>query len=155
MDAKSPPSESTQASPTPQRISTRADWPIFRGDPGLQGRSPGEAHQRPGLAWRVKLEQDILTTPVIYNGKVFIACDDGLLYALKQEDGSELWRLDEGFGFESSPFLSEGRLYVGSLDGVFYCLNATNGEVIWQLKLQAQISASANDIATTTAKGAT
>jgi len=138
--------EKTQADEPAQRESTVAQWPIFRGDSRLQGRSPGDATQMPSTAWRVQLEQDILTTPVIAKGSIYVACDDGLLYCLEADTGKERWRFDNGFGFEASPFFSDDKIYIGSLDGLFYCLDAATGEHQWLFKREAQISGSANKL---------
>ena len=130
----------------PARVPTTAEWKIFRGDAGLRGQSPGDASERPGVAWRTKLEEDVIAAPVVAAGSVFVACEDGLIYSLDEETGSENWRFDNDFGFEASPLFSDGRIFIGSLDGIFYCLDAATGELIWENRRETKIAASANTI---------
>ena len=73
------------------------------------------------------------------NDNVYFGCGD-YLYALKQTDGSQVWRVspagtgsDTRFS-EASPALYNGRLYVGSNwfgSSRLFCLDATSGAVVW------------------------
>jgi len=144
------PDTAADAAVPPQTV---AEWPLFRGDPGLAGFSPGDITRPPSTRWRVDLGQRLLSTPVIADGRVFASGYDGLLYALDIEDGSELWRFDNGFGFEASPLYHDGRIYIGALDGNFYCLDADTGELLWERVIEGKIAAAANRVRTVSEDG--
>ncbi len=139
----------TSESPEPIRETTVAQWPVFRGDPRLRGRSPGDATHPPRMVWRVNLGQDVASTPVIAEDRVFVACEDGLVFALNASDGTGIWHFDNGFGFEASPLFHDGKIYIGSLDGIMYCLDADSGELVWKENREGKISGSANFIEVT------
>jgi outer membrane protein assembly factor BamB len=76
--------------------------------------------------------------PIINNGVVFVASgydfinnkESGSLYALKEEDGTQLWKSLDGQGFSSGPSYANGKLYINSDDGNLYLLDAATGNII-------------------------
>jgi outer membrane protein assembly factor BamB len=55
---------------------------------------------------------------------VYVASDDGMLYALDPADGSEKDRFDAGDSIWAAPLLEEGVVYVASVDGKLHALDA-------------------------------
>src|SRR5207244_3648842 len=52
-----------------------------------------------------------ITSPAVGDGKVFISTNDGILHALRIEDGHELWHFNWLRMGYSSPLYREGRVY--------------------------------------------
>ena len=75
--------------------------------------------------------------PVIDEKHVYFGADDGVMHAVDQKSGEEVWRFKMlGFGTKgktifSSPALHDGLLYFGAYDGNFYALDAATGKQIW------------------------
>lgn len=73
-----------------------------------------------------------IASPAVGDGKVFISTNDGILHALRIEDGSEVWRIDwKKMGY-SSPLYRDGRVYCALGDeGKTFCVEADSGKFIW------------------------
>lgn len=82
----------------------------------------------------------IRSTPLVADGKIFVAGMRDVLTCLNMEDGKILWQMDfvkelktplPSFGFASSPIYSDGKLVVQAGSGVIQ-LDAENGKILWQ-----------------------
>jgi hypothetical protein len=65
----------------------------------------------------------------VANGVVYIASNDGELFALNASTGAKLWTFTSGDLIGSSPAVANGIVYVGSTNT--YALNATTGAKLW------------------------
>jgi outer membrane protein assembly factor BamB len=101
------------------------------------------------VAWRAELEGETYTTPVVWDGKVYVGSgwmnDDGnndILYCHDADSGEELWRFEcakgsqSDFGLCSTPFIEDGLIYFGASDFLVYCMEAKTGEVVWSRDLE-------------------
>ena len=134
--------------PDNQRESTRnlqsTAWSIFRGNPALTGVAADGIPENPTLLWTFETGGEIVSTPVIGSGQVFVSSTGGKVYALDIAEGSLIWSFDAGDAVEASPMLLDGILYVGSLEGNFFALSAETGQVLWKAALGSGIYGSAN-----------
>jgi outer membrane protein assembly factor BamB len=73
-----------------------------------------------------------IASPAIGDGLVYISTNDGILHALRIEDGSEAWRIDwQKMGY-SSPLFHDGRIYCALSDeGKVFCADAKTGAILW------------------------
>ena len=81
-----------------------------------------------------------ITSPAVGNGKVFVSTNDGILHALKIENGDEVWNVDwKKMGY-SSPLFHDGRVY-GALsdEGKVFCVDADTGDFKWTAETGAVI----------------
>jgi outer membrane protein assembly factor BamB len=82
-------------------------------------------------------------TPAGGNNKVvYIASENGKLYALDAGTGNEVWnfQLNTAGGRTaqfSSPAFAGGIIYVGSTDQNIYAVNASTGKEVWHYKTQS------------------
>ena len=107
--------------------------------------------QRAGeLIWCFLTEGRLFGSPVLYEGNIYVADDEGIVYALNASaDSSDnpnddpsicqrdnvVWQEEIGTKrFWSTPALSEGVLYIGSMDKGLYALDASSGDVKWAFK---------------------
>jgi len=76
------------------------------------------------------------SSPVADGRHVFVGDDDGVMHAVRIDDGMRAWSfvaLGSGRkGIRSTPLLHEGRLYFGAYNGCLYCLEADSGREIWR-----------------------
>ncbi len=71
------------------------------------------------------------SSPVVYDGTVFVGSSDDYVYALDADTGEEEWTFRTGSGVTSSPAVVDGTLYVGSLDDRVYALSTADGTERW------------------------
>ena len=65
--------------------------------------------------------------------RVFVADEEGYVYAVALDDGAELWkRLTDAERFWSGPAAADGVVYIGGMDKSVYALDAESGELIWR-----------------------
>lgn len=62
---------------------------------------------------------------------VYVGSDDGNVYAVNAETGTEVWSFNTNGGVWSSPTVSEGTVYVGNDNGTVYAIDATDGTEVW------------------------
>jgi outer membrane protein assembly factor BamB len=70
--------------------------------------------------WAAPTGAQVLSSPAVANGVVYVGADDGKLYAFDAVRGSELWTATTGGAVDSSPAVANGMVYVGSNDGKLY-----------------------------------
>ena len=91
-----------------------ANWPMFRGGPGLTGVASGSLPDKPELLWSFKTGESVKSSAAIVPGRVFIGSDDGNLYALNLSDGKKVWTFKNGGAV--SPLLGGGSPGVWRID---------------------------------------
>lgn len=64
-------------------------------------------------------------------GIVFTASRDGVLHALREKDGTALWRFPTSEPIVESPVVLEGRVYFTTQPGGLYSLDAQTGAELW------------------------
>jgi len=94
------------------------------------------------LIWRYKTGSEIYSSPIVYNGKVYVGSDDYYLYCINADNGKLIWRYKTEFWIYSSPTVYNGKVYIGSCDHYLYCINADNGLPIWRYKTESDIYSS-------------
>jgi outer membrane protein assembly factor BamB len=93
------------------------------------------------IAWKFKAKGAINTAVTLDNGSVYFGSNGGVLYALKEEDGSLIWRtrvsaVEKGARKHFTvPLVAEGKMYVGGANKNLYCLDAAAGAILWETEL--------------------
>jgi len=84
------------------------------------------------LLWAFRTADPVYYYPSVLNDIVYVNSDNGTLYALKAQDGSQIWQAVFGQGdhADDSPAVTSGLVYVGTRNG-YYAFNATDGSQIW------------------------
>ena len=77
--------------------------------------------------WRFEARGDILSSPAVVDGVVYVGSKDNYVYALDATTGWESWHLETGGQVLSSPTVVNGVVYIGSDDGYVYALDAGGG----------------------------
>lgn len=94
------------------------------------------------LKWKFSTDEISLelAKPVINNGIIYLASwysanhstEPGSLYAIKESDGSQIWKGLRGQGFKSGPVYADGKLFINSDDSNIYAVDAVTGTPIWK-----------------------
>ena len=83
------------------------------------------------LDWQYTTGDQIISTPAVANGVVYVGSFDNNVYALNALTGAKLWSYATGGPVYSSPAVANGVVYVGSDDQNVYALNALTGAKLW------------------------
>jgi outer membrane protein assembly factor BamB len=112
---------------------------MFRGGPAHLGIYQGGGSTLVGLAWRAPTDGDVVSSPTIAGGVVYIGSNDGHVYALDLTSGDRRWRTDLGSQVSSSPAVGGGLIYATAGDGSVHALDATTGARRWRIATRALI----------------
>ena len=106
---------------------------MFRGGPAHRGVYEGGGPTLLGLAWRAPTDGDVVSSPAVANGVVYVGSGDGGLYALDLGTGARRWRYDAGAPVSSSPAVGGGLIYATARDGSIFAVDAASGSRRWRL----------------------
>lgn len=81
--------------------------------------------------WKVDVDADLVSAVGAGNGLVLVGTSEGILIALRQEDGHEIWRTPLSSEMLAAAQVDEDIVVVQTMDGKATGLNALNGEKIW------------------------
>lgn len=110
------------------------DWPTYRSSPSRSGIAKTEVSTKLNEAWKVAIGGK-LSSPVIANGKVYVAAvDEHTVHALDAKTGESKWSYTAGGRIDSPPTIYKGGVYFGSADGWVYALNEDNGKLAWRYR---------------------
>jgi outer membrane protein assembly factor BamB len=89
------------------------------------------------VLWTYDCGEELVTVPVLADGKVLVASQSATLYAIEAADGKWVWqyRRTPPAGFilrgASTPVVRDGVVYLGFSDGHAAALDAKTGGAIW------------------------
>ena len=92
-------------------------------------------------AWRAELKAAVTSSPRSYDGKIYVGCRDGSLYAYTSE-GKLLWSYRSGAGIGASPCVAGGRVICANYRGDLFCLDANTGVAMWSFAARSKIVSS-------------
>jgi outer membrane protein assembly factor BamB len=112
---------------------------MFRGDLQHSGVYPAVGiTQSAAVKWRFKTNGQVLSSPAVADGTIYIGSSDHHLYAVDLRTGAQKWKFTAGSRITSSPAVADGRVYFGSYDGNFYALDAASGQLCWKFQTQGE-----------------
>ena len=106
--------------------------PMFRNDAAHSAVYSGDVPQLHGLKWTFHTRGEVVSSPAIVDGVVYVGSNDGKLYAVDAGSGSQKWAFKTHARIPSSPAVSHGVVYFGSYDGNFYAVDAAAGTLKWK-----------------------
>jgi outer membrane protein assembly factor BamB len=83
------------------------------------------------LVWDQTLGNEVVSTPAVADGSVYIGSSDARLYALDATTGDEDWTYDMGDWIWASPAIGGGSVFVADFDSVVAAVDARTGEERW------------------------
>lgn len=90
------------------------------------------------VVWHFTSES-MLTVPASFgDGKIVQPGDDGNLYVLSSQDGSEIFRTRLG-GELVSPAAVSDKIYIGDISGSVYGIDLSTGAIAWETKLKGPV----------------
>jgi outer membrane protein assembly factor BamB len=113
------------------------DWPTFHYDVARTGYTASLAPNTPVSLWNSTLPNAIYSSPVVFNGKVYVGCDNDKIYAMDAKTGNQLWNFTMNNRIRGTPTVARlsgesfDRVYVACDGNWFCCINASTGQQIW------------------------
>jgi outer membrane protein assembly factor BamB len=112
---------------------TFADDAMFRGNPQHTGVYSGAGvPQFTKIKWQFHTQGQILSSPAVAGGTLYVGSSDHFLYALDLATGALKWKFQTDGRITSSPAVSAGIVYFGSYDSNFYAVDAATGQLKWK-----------------------
>ncbi|QTA38771.1 PQQ-binding-like beta-propeller repeat protein [Thermosipho ferrireducens] len=87
--------------------------------------------------WSFSIDSDITGRPAVYNGTVYFATTNGIVFAV--ENGKELWRYRLPFIVTGHVTVDGNNVYVASWDDNIYSLSLS-GKLLWKTKLDSDVT---------------
>ncbi|MDZ7687534.1 MAG: PQQ-binding-like beta-propeller repeat protein [Halobacteriales archaeon] len=112
----------------PTVSASRSDWEKPRYDTANTANAPEGPGVRTRETWFT--DADVVGTPVVADGTVFVAESEGKIHGFDAEDGEHVWDFDTEGRVRSSASYHDGTVYV-TADAVTYALDADDGTVRW------------------------
>ncbi len=115
------------------------EWPQLGNTPQRTGYSPVKIAPPFEEKWRVCLSDfevgnNILRTvqPIVAEGKVYLGCKNGRLFALDARSGAVEWTYVAGGAICHTAAYAEGKVFAPAMDGCVYALGAGSGAEVWR-----------------------
>ena len=112
-----------------------ADWPMFRGNAARTGFTAEQAYPPFTAAWEFQVQGDVISSPVVYDGKVYFGARSGSVYALDARTGELVWDYSSDGWIDASPAVSSAAVFAPSMDGLLYALDRGDGSLLWSAEL--------------------
>jgi len=98
------------------------------------------------VSWKFTMGQEqqkdmwdyFYSSPIVYNGDVFVGCGNGKLYSIDPENGKKNFEFATDGIVHVKPVVYKDRIYFGSYDGFFYGINASDGSLAWKFDTHGQ-----------------
>ena len=84
------------------------------------------------IFWEFETGDHVQSSPTVVGGIIYVGSDDGTLYAVEAETGTEQWTFETGDSIQSSPTVVDDIVYFGSQDNILYAVDTASGEEIWR-----------------------
>jgi outer membrane protein assembly factor BamB len=109
-----------------------ADWPMFRGSLTHAAATADNVAPPLSLHWSFQAGKEIVSSPSVAAGVVYVGARDNKLYALNASTGAKLWEFQTGGWVDSSPAVAGAAVYFTSRDGFLYALDKASGALVWK-----------------------
>jgi len=112
---------------------------MFRGNPQHTGVYAGRSvPQFARIKWKFHTNNQVLSSPAVADGTVYVGSNDHFLYALDAATGALRWKFKTDGRITSSPAVSEGLVYFGSFDSNIYAVDVATGQLKWKFKTEGE-----------------
>jgi outer membrane protein assembly factor BamB len=113
-----------------QRQALLDGWAGFRGGPGHDGAASVGLVGNPVARWTAHLGAPVKNNIAVMGEFAFVSTEDGILHALRIDDGIEQWTFEAGTSL-TGPVASKDLVYVTDGRGILHALDVTTGSLRW------------------------
>jgi outer membrane protein assembly factor BamB len=138
--------EEPEAKPPPPKKAIARPWPTYGYDIGRTHISPYRHRPAYKRLWKIDAHDTLEFPPTVGYGRVYLAQQKGLFFALDAKTGRVDWRKSLGRCAASSPTIGKGVVYVSYMhdvpclqdqagaNGFVVAWNARNGKELWRFE---------------------
>jgi outer membrane protein assembly factor BamB/formylglycine-generating enzyme required for sulfatase activity len=104
---------------------------LWRGNAGRTGEFAGTGPLRaPRELWRFNAGAPIRSSPVVFDGVVYVGSENGILFAIDLATGAEKWRYAAAAPVIASPAVFAGKVFILNARGM-HAVDAVTGAAAW------------------------
>jgi outer membrane protein assembly factor BamB len=92
--------------------------------------------------WSRRVGGDVVHTPAIAHGMVYVTTSRGKVMALDTGSGSTRWSTDLKMDITAAPTVAGASVLIGTEKGLVFGLEAHSGDVLWKFRAAGEISGS-------------
>ena len=92
--------------------------------------------------WTFQCEDEIRSTPIHYDGSIYIGSYDHNLYCLNAVTGEFQWKYATDSGIVTRPAVYENNIYFGSEDQRLHVVSVRSGKVVWTYYTEGAVRSS-------------
>ena len=118
---------------------------IIRSEEGADGKMIGVntgGLAQAGLVWKFQTGDEVRSSPVVADGRVYIGSYDKHLYALDAKNGEPAWSFATEGGICGTPAAWKHLVFIGSEDFNVYGVDALTGQEVWTYRTWQQVRGS-------------
>jgi len=119
------------------------EWSTFHRELGRDGHlADGAGPANPAIAWSFETGDYVYSSPILYDGKVYVGSGDHSFYCLDALTGELYWSFPTADVIQGTATINDGWVYLPSYDGNLYCLDAETGVEKWSFPTGGDIFSS-------------
>ncbi|OGN76226.1 MAG: protein kinase [Chloroflexi bacterium GWB2_49_20] len=92
--------------------------------------------------WTFQCEDEIRSSPLYYEGGIYVGSCDNNIYSLKAADGEFAWKYATDGSIVTRPAVYDGNIFIGSEDHRLHVINARSGKINWTYYSEGRIRSS-------------
>ena len=127
------------------------DWPIYRGDPQMQGISREDLAPPLEVAWTFEppakegqRRPPFKASPVIAGGRVLVGGQDSNFFCLDLATGEPIWTFAAEGPVTAPGAVVEDMVFFGDTYGLIYGLNLEDGSEVWRMEADDKVEGGIN-----------
>ncbi len=128
--------------PKPKKPRDEFIWPFYGYTKERTRYLPSKLEPPFKPIWRKTGQVLLEFSPVLAKGVLYLARNNGAIWALRTGNGDILWKKKVGELNAASPAYSEGRLFIGMLSRQVVALDARSGRTLWSWTAPSRIESS-------------
>ena len=117
-------------------------WPMLAHDPGRSGATSTEIRPPFERKWyRLFPDEGLMAgiQPIVVDGKVFIGTMAGILHAMDDVTGKDIWAFKSPGAILHTCAVAGNKVFFGNTEGKVYAVDVTDGKLAWSVQTGAAI----------------
>jgi len=114
------------------------DWSQAAANPARTAHVSDQPGSPIKMIWAKRIGDEILRNtnqPIIIDNVIYIGSENGVVHAVRPEDGKELWSTELGGAVMHCLAGNDERIFAAAMDGCIYALDRDSGRIEWKSEL--------------------
>jgi hypothetical protein len=121
---------------------TEDSWPMLAHDPGRSGATSTEIRPPFERKWyRLFPDEGLMAgiQPIIKDGKVFVGTMRGILHAIDDGTGEDIWVFGTPGAILHTCAAAGDKVFFGNAEGKVYAVDVKDGKLVWSVRTEAAV----------------